>query len=317
MLSSRKFTIAALALSAVLSYSSNVRAVEPDKFLPPDAESLTVINLKQTLEAKIIQKYALDVIKSVVEGNSETQNLAKATGLNLGKDLDSVTITTAGGLDGKVLLVVRGRYDAQKFESSAATYAKANPKDLKIDKEGNATIYESINDGKSTFAVLVDAGTIVASPDRKYLAAALQRAGGPAVAPRKELVEALTSITGKESIYTAMVVTDDVKKTLESNDQTKELAKILKSVTATLTLTEDIQLDVAATAATPQTAQQLALGLNAYKQAMPGIFKTIGNDQLLPLGEAIQKNLKVAAQMNTVTISLNLKEEVIKKALGQ
>jgi hypothetical protein len=88
-------------------------------------------------------------------------------------------------------------------------------------------------------------------------------------------------------------------------------------VTATLTLTEDIQLDVAATASTPQAAQQLTLGLNAYKQAMPGIFKTIGNEQLLPLGEAIQKNLKVTAQMNTVTISLNLKEEVIKKALGQ
>jgi hypothetical protein len=317
MLSSRKFAIAALALSAILSYSSNVHAIEPDKFLPPDAESVTVVNLKQMLEAKIIQKYALDVIKSVVEGNPEAQNLAKATGLNLGKDLDSVTITTAGGLEGKVLMVIRGRYDVQKFETAAATYAKANPKDLKIDKEGNTTIYESINDGKSIFGVLVDAGTIVASPDRKYLAAALQRAGGPAVAPKKELTEALTSITGKESISTAIVVTDDVKKALESNDQTKELAKILKTVTATLTLTEDIQLDVAATAATPQTAQQLALGLNAYKQAMPGIFKTIGNEQLLPLGEAIQKNLKVAAQMNTVTISLNLKEEVIKKALGQ
>jgi hypothetical protein len=317
MLSSRTFTVAALALSAVLSYASTGRAVEPDKFLPPDAESVTVVNIKQTLEAPIVKKYALDVLKSLVQGNSDAQILAKSTGLDLAKDIDNVTITTSGGVEGKLLLIVRGKYDVAKFETSAAAYATANPKDLKISKEGEATIYQSINDGKSTYAAYGDTGTLLASPDRAYLTAALKRAAGPAVAPKKELAEALAKIAGTENIYTAMIVTDDVKKSLEGNDQTKDLAKILKTVTATLKLTDAIELDVSATAANAQAAQQLTLGLNAYKQAMPGIFKTIGNEQLLPLGEAIQKNLKVSAQTNSVSINLKLTEDVIKKALGQ
>jgi hypothetical protein len=276
-----------------------------------------VVHLKQTLDSALVKKYALDVIKSLAEGNSDTQTFAKATGLDLGKDIDTLTITTEGGLDGKLLLVVRGKYDVQKMETSAANYAQANPKSLKITKEGTAAIYESTNDGKTTYAAFVDGGTLLVCGERQYLTAALKRAAGPATPIKKELAESLSKIGGKESIYTAVVVTDKVKKALEGNDQTKDLANILKSVTATLALTSDIQLDVTAVATTPQTAQQLALGLNAYKQAMPGIFKTIGNEQLLPLGEAIQKNLKVSAQASTVTINLNLTEEVIKKALGQ
>jgi hypothetical protein len=317
MLSSRTFAVAALALFAVLSLTSFAGAVEPDKYIPPDAESVTVVNLKQTLDSAIVKKYALDVIKSLVEGNADAQNLAKATGLDLGKDIETVTITTAGGLDGKMLLVVRGKYDVKKFETGAATYAQANPKTLKIGKDGSTTIYESVNDGKTTYAAFADSGTLLASGDKDYLKAALKRAAGPATPIKKELAEALAKIGGTESIYTALIVTDDVKKTLEGNDQTKELAKILKTVTATLTLTDAIQLDMAATAANAQAAQQLTLGLNAYKQAMPGIFKTIGNEQLLPLGEAIQKNLKVSAEASTVTINLKLTDEVIKKALGQ
>jgi hypothetical protein len=317
MLTSRKLAVAALALSAVLSCTSSLRAVEPDKFIPPDAESVTVVNLKQTLDSAIVKKYALDVIKSLVENNADAQNLTKATGLNLGKDIDALTITTTGGLDGKLLLVVRGRYDAQKLEAAAANYAKTNPNNLKIGKEGSTTIYESNNDGKTTYAAVADTGTLLASGDRAYLVAALKRAAGPTVPPKKELTEALAKIGGKESIYTALIVTDDVKKTLAGNDQTKDLAKILKTVTATLMLTDAIQLDITATATTPQAAQQLTLGLNAYKQAMPGIFKTIGSEQLLPLGEAIQKNLKVAAEANIVTINLKLTEDVFKKAFGQ
>lgn len=317
MLSSRTSALAALALSAVLSLTPAARAIEPDKFLPPDAESVTVVNLKQTLDAPIVKKYALDVIKSLAQANADAQNLSKATGLDLSKDIDSVTITTAGGVEGKLLLVVRGKYDLEKCATSAAAYAQAHPKELKITKEGAATIYEAHNDDKTTYAALVDAATLLASPDRAYLIAALRRGAGPAVAPKKELADALAKVSGTESIYTAMIVTDDVKKSLAGNDQTKDLAKILKTVTATLKLTDTIELDVSATASTGQAAQQLTLGLNAYKQAMPGIFKTIGNDQLLPLGEAIQKNLKVSAEANTVSINLKLTEDVIKKALGQ
>ena len=317
MLTSRTLALGSLALAAALSLTSYAAAVEPDKYIPPDADSVTVVHLKQTLDSALVKKYALDVIKSLAEGNSDTQTFAKATGLDLGKDIDTLTITTEGGVDGKLLLVVRGKYDVPKMETAAANYAQANPKILKITKEGTTAIYESSNDGKTTYAAFADAGTILVCGERAYLAAALKRAAGPTTAIKKELAESLGKIGGKESIYTALVVTEQVKKNLEGNDQTKDLAKILKSVSATLSLTNDIQLDVTAVATTPQTAQQLALGLNAYKQAMPGIFKTIGNEQLLPLGEAIQKNLKVSSHESTVTINLNLTEEVIKKALGQ
>src|SRR5262249_19095345 len=152
-------------------------------------------------------------------------------------------------------------------------------------------------------------------PDRAYLTAALKQKDAPA-APRKELAAALKQFTGKESLYLVLVVTPEVKKSLEANDQTKELAKVLKEASATVTVGADVRIEAAETTADATSAKQLVEFVNTIMNVLPRLAKNVGNDQFVPLAEAIQKDTKVTNQDNSAKLSLKLSEEVIEKALG-
>jgi hypothetical protein len=305
----------ALAVLFLVLGPSPSRAVEPDKFLPPDADSLAFLNVRQATESALFKQYGLPLLKDAVASNPDVQNLTKATGLDVSRDLDSVLLATAGGVDGKLLVVVRGKFDVPKVESALADAAKHRPKELTITKEGTATIYESTAEGRTTYAAFADARTVLASPDRAYLAAALKRQDAPA-APRKEVAAALKQFTGKESLYLVMVVTPEVRKSLEGNDQTKELAKVLKEASATVTVADDVRIEAAATTADAMSAKQLADFVNTIKNVLPRLAKNAGNEQLLSLAEAIRKDTKVTNQDNSAGLSLKLSEEVLRMALG-
>jgi hypothetical protein len=317
MLSFRQFAVAAFVTAAVLSFASTGRAVEPDRLIPPDADSVAVVNVRQALDSVLVKKYFLDLIKGVIESNQDVQNLAKATGLDATKDIDSVLATTSGGEEGKLLVAIRGKYDMQKFQTALADLAKAKPKELKITQDGATTLYEMTGDGKTNYAAFADGKTILTSPDKAYLTNSLKRLAGPGAPVKKELAESLQKFTGKESVYTAMIVTGEVKKALEANNQTKELAKNLKTLSAAVTLTDAIEVKVTATATDAEGAQNLAQAVNNFKQVLPALVKSLGNEQLLPLADAIKNDMKVVSEQNTASLSLKLSEEVIKKALGQ
>jgi len=306
---------AAIAVLSLVLWGSPSRAVDPDKFLPPDADSLAFLNVRQATGSALFKKYGLPLLKDAVASNPDVENLAKAAGLDVTRDLDSVLLATAGGVDGKLLVVARGKFDVPKVEAALADAAKNRPKELTITKEGMATIYESTAAGRTSYAAFADARTVLASPDRAYLAAALKQQNTPAAA-RKELAAALKQFTGKESLYLVMVVTPEVKKSLEGNDQTKELAKVLKEASATVTVADDVHIEAAATTADAASAKQLAGFVNTIKNLLPRLVKNAGNEQFLPLAEAIRKETKVANQGNSASVSLKLSEEVIKKALG-
>jgi hypothetical protein len=312
MPSSRNVAFAVLFL--VLSVSPS-RAVEPDKFLPPDADSLAFLNLRQATELALFKKYGRPFLNDAIASIPEVQNLAKAAGVEITRDLDSVLLATAGGVDGKLLVVVRGKFDVPKVEAALADAAKNRPKELTISKEGTATVYESTAAGRTTYGAFADPRTVLASPDRAYLVDALKRRDTPA-APRKELAAALKPFTGKESLYLVVVVTPEVKKSLEANDQTKELAKVLKEASATVTVADDVRIEAAATTADAMSAKQVAEFVNTIKNVLPRLAKNAGSEQLLPLAEAVRKDTKVTNQGNSASLSLKLSEEVIKKALG-
>jgi hypothetical protein len=305
-----------LLVLSVLVLASTVRAAEPDRLIPADAESVTIVNVKQTVAAPLVKKYALDLLKSAIESQADVLTITKPTGLDVTKDIDTILVTTSGGLDGKVLLIAHGTFDQSKCEAALAEHARKNPGELKIGKVDNATIYETINEGKSSFVAFADAKTFVASQDKKYLAEALKRQTGTPTPVRKELADLLRNANGKESVYAALVVTDELKKSLEAVEQTKDLAKTLKALTASVTVNDDIHIDVTATTTDAKTAQQLASAVNTIKNALPALVKTTGNEQFVPLAEAVQKNMKLAHEGNTATLNLKLTEDVIKKAVG-
>jgi hypothetical protein len=310
----RLVCVAALVLLCARAAS----AVEPDRFISPKAESVVSLNVRQTMDSPLVKKYALDLIRGVVEANPDIQNLAKAAGLDVTKDIDSVLVTTETGADAmKILVVVRGKFDVTKFEAALAQQAKSNPKALKITREGDATVYEAANDGTRTFAAFADAKTIVASSDRAHLLAALKSNGNQAPKPRPELAEALKKISGNESLYLAMVMTPELRKSLEKNDQTKELAKVFVSLSGAVTVTDTIQIDLSATTTDPASAKKFADFANTIKNALPALAKAADNEKLVPLAETIQKSAKVGSQGTGASLSLKLTEDVIKNAAGK
>jgi hypothetical protein len=314
MQSSRRAAPAALAALFLVSWASPCRAVEPDKLLPPDADAVVFVNLKQARESALGKKYGPALLKDAA-GADPLRELANAAGLDVGRDMDSLWLA-GGAADDKLLVVVRGRFDAAKAEAALVEAAKTRPRELKIGREGAATIYEVTGGGATAYAAFADATTLVVSPRRDDLAAALKRNGAPAAAG-KELAAALKPFGGEESLFFVVLLTPEVTRALEKGEDTKALAKVLKeTIAGTVRVAEDVRVSVSATAADEAGAKRLANSVNVLKDLLPKMAKAPGNERLLPLAEAIQKDVKVTAQGNRVSLSLTLSEDVIKKALG-
>src|SRR5438445_120951 len=73
---------------------------------------------------------------------------------------------------------------------------------------------------------------------------AIKNGGQKAASISKEMKTALEKFSGKESVTIAMVVTDEIKKLLANVPRAGESAAKLQTVTAAVTLTSDVELNV-------------------------------------------------------------------------
>src|SRR5262249_50193462 len=135
MPSFRNLRLLALTLSAFVA-AAPVRAVEPDKLLRDDAEAVLVVNVRQILDSPLVHKHALEQAKAAPQTDPQLRQWIAASGVDPLKDVTTLTLSTAGGANGKVLMVVRGKFDLDKVKTAADDFAKKNPGKLKITEEG-------------------------------------------------------------------------------------------------------------------------------------------------------------------------------------
>src|SRR4051812_38545667 len=101
------------------------RAVEPDKLLPADADTVTYVNVKQLVDSDVIKKYALEQIKQALAGQ-EAKKLLEQMGLDPLKDIEKVWIGSEGtsAENMKALVVIHGKFDTEKLFKAAEAATK-------------------------------------------------------------------------------------------------------------------------------------------------------------------------------------------------
>lgn len=305
----RQFALAFLvAAAAVLP----ARAVEPDKLVPSDSEAVIVINVRQMLDSGLIKKYALEQMQAAIKGNAEAKKMMEATGLDPLKDIDSITMSVlANAGDPKVLAFVRGKFDLDKLQSALAEFAKAKPDDLSIETKGGQKVYVGKGKGsdKAGYFTFANKNTLVFAQSSDAVLAGAK--GTDAGKPAEAMVTALGKIGGKESLYLAAIITDELRKHMAANPKMKELAPKLQALTGTFDLTDDFKLNLTVHTSDAKAADQVKIMVSQFMPVL-GLMAA-SNEKAGPIIGELLKKIEVKKDKTAVSVVLTVTEEMMKE----
>jgi len=266
------------------------------------------VNIRQILGSGLIKKHALDLIKNVLQGDQTAQKVIQSTGLDPLKDLDSITVSLTNPKQPQALVIVRGRFDADKINAAMADQAKKDS-NLKSTKEGALTVWHTDKDGHTLFASVASKGTLLLGLDKDSLVKAATGVGTGKIGG--ELKTAIGKLNGKESMWLASIVTGDMKMQLANNPQTKKYADKLKALTGSVTLSDDVQFGAQIYTTQGDIAKDISTVLNSLKPF--ALVLAQGNEQAAPVVKELVEALKIGTNDTTVTIDLKVSEDLIKK----
>jgi hypothetical protein len=310
-----KTGLKALVLTAaVLALTVPLRAAEPDKLAPADTEAVMVLNLRQMLDSPLVKKEDLDKAKEAMKQNPQVQQILTATGFDPLKDLNRVTLTAAFDTkEPRVLVIARGRFDVDKIGALAADHAKKEPDKLTITKEGGVTVYEMKGQGQGqpAFAAFPSKDVFLLALSKDYLLQAVKNVGKEPAKLGKDMTTALGKVGGKESLWFAAVIPEEAKKAIKKNPPTAEIADKLQYLTGSLNFSNDFQLAVQVHTTDAEAAEKLGAFVDSFKPLLS--LMTANDKENGPKVAELVKQLKIVPEKSTLTISLKLTEDQIKK----
>jgi len=305
---------AAVALAAV-ALAAPARAVEPDRMVPGDAEAVVSVDVRQLLDSPLIKKYALDQMKAALKQNAEAQQTFQSLGLDPFKDIDTIFVAKGAGGNDNVLIVVRGRFEPDKVQKAAAGFAEKHPDKLKVLKEGTATVYEmksNKGDGNPAFATFANKHTLVVTPKKEATLKAAANAGAEPATLNKAMKTTLARIPGKQTVWFAVLVTEEMRKAMSKNPMAGELAPKLESVTGSIGVASDVKVAIRVHTTDPKAAAQVKQAINQFKPLLAVVAQS--NEELAPLLNDVLDNLKVTTEKDTTSVTLDVTQQMIEKA---
>lgn len=308
----RKFAF--VSLLGLVLVGSAPAAPKPDRLTPSDAEVVVQVNVRQLLQTPLVKKHALDRLKALLQRNDELKQMLTAVGLDPLKDIDTICLSTSGNpmTGGKLLAVVRGDFDSDKARKAADDYAKKHPTRLKSVKDSEVAMWEITDDNKSFYAAFAGNKTLVMTASKKDTASVVGRADETPQRPNKALQTALNHLKGSESIWMAMVATDEIKQLLKADDTAKDFAAALQSVTGAVELSDDAQFSLVIHTNSPKAAEQIK---GKIDELMPLLaFVGGGQDKNGRAVKEVIDSIKLKAEKNDVSIRLQITDAQIDKA---
>jgi hypothetical protein len=309
MLFPRKALCGLLGLALVLS-AAPARAADAGKYVPADAEMVLHVNIQQLLSSQLGKKFALPPIRQALRGNKEAQQLLTVLGLDPLKDITSLTISNAGQTGDKAQMALRGKFDLDKIQATAQKVAEDKKDAFKITKVGGKPLYEADQQGKTVYGAFADDSTLVVSPSRDYVVDALNGKTGKI---NKNLQDAIGLVDGKQSLWAAIVVTDDLKNLAATQPQAAEVAKKLKAISAGINVTDAVAVALKIRTTDPKSATEFGKAANEAKGALALIGQT--NEELKPFVDELLKTLQIKTQRSDISVEFKLSEEIIEKAI--
>jgi hypothetical protein len=315
---------------AVLLLTAPVRAADVEKLLPNDTEVVFSINVRQILDSPLVKKLPLDQAKEALKAQDDAQQVLKDLGFDPFTDLDSITTAgSSGGEPDKGLLIVRGKFDLEKFQAKAEAVAKDMPETLKIQKKpaspsGTTTVYEVNNvvpgTQQTVYVALLNKTTLVASSGIDYvLDAADKEAGRKKTALKnKELQALLTRVDTTQSIWAVVLGSTLEQSPLGKDDDAKEVIAKVQDVITQVEIDKDVtaRLDVTAKKAEDAKKIQEALedGLDKARGALAFLAST--QKEAKPLLNVL-RNIKPTVKDKTVTVEIKVAGDMIDKAINK
>jgi hypothetical protein len=210
-----------MGAALVLGLATTTRAAEPDKLLPPDTDTIAVVNLRQIIDSDIIKKYALEQIKQLLDGQDAKQILTDL-GLDPLKDIEKIVIGSVEtqfkkDAEPKFLIIVHGKFDAQKLYKTAEARAKTDGEKFAMVKDGDTVMFKfDPGSGQpSVYGTVVNEKTVIAASDKKLITEALKAAdANKPAAIKKDLAALIGRLDDKASITVASLLKgklDEVK----------------------------------------------------------------------------------------------------------
>src|SRR5262249_25615409 len=138
-----------------------------------------------------------------LERNQDVKQTLESIGFDPLKDLDSLSLASAGPSDTeKTLLVMTGRFEPRRIAAKAEEVARGKGEFLKIHQDRGQSIYETNVPGqsKSVFVAILDGATLVASFKKEFVQGALDiKAGVKKSALRQEVRDLLEKSNREQS----------------------------------------------------------------------------------------------------------------------
>jgi hypothetical protein len=308
------WNFAGVGVLVVLMSSPVLAAPVPDRLTPADAEMVLTVNVRQILQTPVVKKHALDPLKTLLKRNEELQQFLTAAGIDPLKDISTIGLSTSGNPagKGKLLAVVRGRFDLDKARTAAEEYAKKHPDRIKGLKEDDLPMWEITSDNKSFFAAFAGKSTLVMTTAKEDTVAVVRRADGPPQRLNKELQTAVDHVSGGESAWMAMVATEHIKQLLQTDDNAKDFASAVQSVTGTLELTDDALLTLVVHSSNAEAATQIKTKLEDLQKLFA--FVGAGRDASGQIVKDVLDSIKLDTDKNDVSIRVKLTGDQIDKA---
>jgi hypothetical protein len=210
-----------MGAALVLGLATTTRAAEPDKLLPADTDTVAIVNLRQIIGSDIIKKYALEQIKQALEGQ-DAKKILEDLGLDPLKDVEKIVVGSVEtqfkkDAQPKFLIIVHGKFDAEKLYKTAEVESKREGSKISLVKDGDTVMFKFEPGGAQgpVYGTVVNEKTVIAGSDKALITTALKAsdASKPA-ALKKELTTLLAKLDDKASISVASLVKgklDEVK----------------------------------------------------------------------------------------------------------
>jgi hypothetical protein len=332
MLRHRLVLLAAVGLAAALVAAPARAGQESHKYVPDDAEMITTLNFRQILESQLAKTHkdkvdqAKGLLEFAVQNNVEAKRYLEALGFDLFRDFNSITVAAAASANPeKALIVIEGKFNAEKFAKTAEEAAKEHGDILKVNKVGNYKVWEVNPPGqdKTLYVSLVNGSTLLATLGKQLMTDALTRAAqvnGPAF--KKEVKELLKTTSPTQSfnlVATGKALAVLAEQAAKNNPQAQMAGPILKKmagVSAAITVGKDIDFQVGIGTESKEAADMLsgqAAGILAFGKGM--VAQKAKEDPKMEAALDIMKTMQTSVEGTTVLIRGQVAAAVLEKAI--
>ncbi len=311
-MSAARLTGVAVALAL---WAASAGAADLDPFAPGDATAVASIDVRGLLDAPLVRKHALPALQTALKQNENAQVVLREAGVDPFRDVDRIFLAAAGFGPDKTLVIVHGRFDPQKAGAAAEEFARKHPDQLKIEKEGDLTLYENRLGKTSTFAAFAGKDTALMSRSRAAVVDAAGRAGKGPAEPGKQLKALLDKVDGKQTVWAVAVAPPELKKALAKNENTADVAEKLESLAGTLDIGQDFRAALHLYVTDAKAASDLAEMLDGARNLAKLV--TQNNPRFGDLiGDALD-SAKIDTTKNSVDLTVKVTGERIEKDLGK